>query len=378
MKPKFPAPTPGKSGPRPGQSATLRMVAREAGVSASTVSRIINGTVNVSEGLKRAVEAAIVKFDFRPNAAARGLALGKTSTIGVVAQAIDSPFYGEGLRGIEAGLRQRGYAPLIMSGNWRIEDEDRCVQELIARGVDGVIVFAGRLSDAKLKSYAKSVPIVITGRNVRTSRLFSLQVDDAQGSMLAIRHLVDLGHRQIAFINGSENHPDAIERLRGYKQALTDSGIEFDPKLVVVGDWHEEGGVRATLQLIDSKSKFTALFCVNDQTAYGACLGLYRRGLSVPHDVSVIGFDDLPSSTYRLPPLTSVRQSIGELGERSAQAVLDLIAGRRPRMAAPAVELVVRESTGRSPGAQPPDHAAKPRSTRRAASDAPRLGAAHE
>jgi LacI family transcriptional regulator len=368
MKPKFPAPTPGKSGPRPGQSATLRMVAREAGVSASTVSRIINGTVNVSEGLKRAVEAAIVKFDFRPNAAARGLALGKTSTIGVVAQAIDSPFYGEGLRGIEAGLRQRGYAPLIMSGNWRIEDEDRCVQELIARGVDGVIVFAGRLSDAKLKSYAKSVPIVITGRNVRTSRLFSLQVDDAQGSMLAIRHLVTLGHRQIAFINGSENHPDAIERLRGYKQALIDSGIEFDPKLVVVGDWHEEGGVRATLQLLDAKSKFTALFCVNDQTAYGACLGLYRRGLSVPHDVSVVGFDDLPSSTYRLPPLTSVRQSIGELGERSAQAVLDLIAGRRPRMVAPAVELVVRESTGKSPA----------RSSRRAASEAPRPGAAHE
>ena len=119
----------GKSGPRPRQSATLRMVAREAGVSASTVSRIINGTVNVSDGLKHAVEAAIAKFNFRPNAAARGLALGKTLTIGVVAQAIDSPFYGEGLRGIEAGLRQEGYAPLFMSGNWHEEDEDRCKDE---------------------------------------------------------------------------------------------------------------------------------------------------------------------------------------------------------------------------------------------------------
>ncbi len=142
----------------------LRMVAREAGVSASTVSRIINGTVNVSDGLKHAVEAAIAKFDFRPNAAARGLALGKTLTIGVVAQAIDSPFYGEGLRGIEACLRQRGYAPLFMSGNWHEEDEDRCMREFIARGVDGIIVFAGRLGDAKLKSYAKEVPIVVTGR----------------------------------------------------------------------------------------------------------------------------------------------------------------------------------------------------------------------
>jgi LacI family transcriptional regulator len=325
------------------------MVAREAGVSASTVSRIINGTVNVSPGLKRSVDAAIAKFDFRPNAAARGLALGKTLTIGVVAQAIDSPFYGEGLRGIELALRAGGYAPLIMSGNWRTEDEDRCVQELIARGVDGVIVFAGRLSDAKLKSYAKSVPIVITGRQLKAQRLFSMQIEDAEGSILAVRHLVELGHRHIAFITGSENHPDAIERLRGYRQALEEAGIGFDRKLVVVGDWHEEGGVRATLQLLDSKLKFTALFCVNDQTAYGACLALYRRGLSVPRDVSLIGFDDLPSSTYRLPPLTSVRQSVGELGQRSARAMLDLIAGRRPKFTAPAVELVVRESTDRSP-----------------------------
>src|SRR5258707_4089937 len=194
MKSKFPsAPSPGKSGPRPRQSATLRMVAREAGVSARIVSRIINGMVNVSDGLKHAVEAAIAKFNFRPNAAARGLALGKTLTIGVVAQAIDSPFYGEGLRGIEAGLRQRGYAPLFMSGNWHDEDEDRCMREFIARGVDGIIVFAGRLSDAKLKSYAKEVSIVVTGRRLRAQGLFSLQIDDQHGAMLAVRHLVELG-----------------------------------------------------------------------------------------------------------------------------------------------------------------------------------------
>jgi LacI family transcriptional regulator len=324
------------------------MVAREAGVSASTVSRIINGTVNVSHGLKHAVEAAIVKFDFRPNAAARGLALGKTSTIGVVAQAIDSPFYGEGLRGIEACLRQRGYAPLFMSGNWHEADEERCMREFIARGVDGIIVFAGRLSDAKLKSYAKEVAIVVTGRSLRAPRLFSLQIDDRLGAMLAVRHLTEIGHRRIAFIAGSENHPDAIERFEGYKKALQEAGIDFDPRLVAVGDWHEEGGVRATGELLASSVKFTALFCVNDQTAYGACLALYRQGLTVPGDVSIIGFDDLPSSQYRLPPLTSVRQSIGELGDRSAQAMLQLIEGKRPRFAAPPVELVVRESTNSS------------------------------
>ena len=340
-----PTRTPGKSGPRPRQTTTLRMVAHEAGVSASTVSRIINGTVNVSAEAKKAVEAAIEKFDFRPNAAARGLALGKTLTIGVVAQAIDSPFYGEGLRGIEVCLRERGYAPLFMSGNWHEEDEDRCMGELIARGVDGIIVFAGRLSDAKLKRYANEVPVVVTGRQLRSKGLFSLQIDDRQGAMLAVNHFLQLGHRRIAFINGSENHPDAIERLGGYRKALEEAGISFDPKLVAVGDWHEEGGQRATLELIEAKANFTALFCVNDQTAYGALLGLFRKGLSVPGDVSVIGFDDLPSSTYRVPPLTSVRQSIGILGEQSVQAMLDLLAGNRPRLTPPPVELVVREST---------------------------------
>jgi LacI family transcriptional regulator len=337
--------TPGKSGPRPRQSTTLRMVAREAGVSASTVSRIINGTVNVSDERKQAVEAAIAKFDFRPNAAARGLALGKTLTIGVVAQAIDSPFYGEGLRGIEACLRRRGYAPLFMSGNWHEEDEDRCMRELIGRGVDGIIVFAGQLSDTKLKRYAKEVSVVVTGRQLRAKGLFSLQIDDRQGAMLAVRHLLELGHRRIAFITGNENHPDAIERLGGYKRALAEAGIGFDPRLVAVGDWHEEGGLRATLELLDSKINFTALFCVNDQTAYGAVLGLFRKGLSIPGDVSVVGFDDLPASPYRVPPLTSVRQSIGILGEQSVQAMLDLLAGNRPRLSPPPVELVVREST---------------------------------
>jgi LacI family transcriptional regulator len=335
----------GKSGPAPRKSATLRMVAREAGVSASTVSRIINGTVNVSDGLKHAVDAAIAKFDFRPNAAARGLALGKTLTIGVVAQAIDSPFYGEGLRGIEACLRHRGYAPLFMSGNWADEDEDRCMREFIARGVDGIIVFAGRLGDAKLRSYAKDVPIVVTGRKLRAQGLFSLQIDDQHGAALAVRHLVELGHRRIAFITGSDNHPDALERLEGYKTALQEAGISFDPRLIATGDWHEDGGVRATRSLLESGVKFSAIFCVNDQTAYGACLALFRKGLAVPRDVSVVGFDDLPSSAYRLPPLTSVRQSIGELGEQSAAAILQLIAGQRPKITPRPVELVVREST---------------------------------
>jgi LacI family transcriptional regulator len=344
-------PAPGKPGPRARNTVTVRTVAREAGVSASTVSRIINGTVKVSDELRVAVEAAIAKYNFRPNAAARGLALGRSRTIGVVTQAIDSPFYGEGLHGIEQWLQPREYAPLFMSGNWQQEDETRAMEELISRGVDGIIVFAGRLGDAALKAYARKVPIVVTGRNLSARGLVSLHVDDRNGATLATQHLLGLGHRRIAFIAGIATHPDANDRLEGYRSALSAAGIGFDPALVAVGDFEEEGGVAAAFRLLDSGARFTALFCVNDQSAYGACLALYRRGLRVPEDVSVVGFDDLPASSYRIPPLTSVRQSIRKLGECSADAMLQLIEGRKPQLTLPPVELVVRESTcALSPG----------------------------
>lgn len=325
---------------------TLALIAREAGVSMSTVSRIINGTANVSPERKSAVEATIAKYNFRPNPAARGLAMGRSTTIGVITQAIDSPFYGEGLRGIEHYLQQHGYAALFMSGNWNEQDEARCMAELLARRVDGIIVFSGRLDDASLAAYAKKVPIVLSGRRLKAPGVFAMPIEDQQGAMLATRHLIELGHRQIAFIAGIPNHPDAVERLNGYRRALAEAGIAYDPKLVVAGDFLEEGGMEATLRLLGSGSKFTALFCVNDQTAYGACLALYRSGLGVADDVSVVGFDDLHSSSYRVPPLTTVRQSIRVLGERSAEAMLQLLKNKRPRISLPQVELIVRESTG--------------------------------
>ncbi|HEY2038017.1 MAG TPA: LacI family DNA-binding transcriptional regulator, partial [Steroidobacteraceae bacterium] len=249
---------PGKRGPRPRRAVTLRVIAREAGVSASTVSRIINGTVKVSDELKASVEAAIARHDFRPDAAARGLALGRTLTIGVLSQSIDSPFYAEGLRGVEQRLLHAGYAALFMSGNWNEVDEERCMRQFIDRGVDGIIMFSGRLSDEAVKDFAKRVPIVVTGRSLKAPSVCSLQIDDRHGAQLAMRHLIGLGHRRVAFIAGSENHPDALQRLSGYKEALHEAKIAFDPGLVVAGDWHEAGGLKATTQLVESGCEFTA------------------------------------------------------------------------------------------------------------------------
>lgn len=317
-----------------------------AGVSPSTVSRILNGTAVVSDEKRESVEKAVTTLGFVPNPIARGLAGGRTLSIGVITQAIDSPFYGLALRGIEQELDLAGYSALFVSGHWDAKEEAKCIDVLRSRRVDGMIVLSGRLSDQVLKTCAKTMPVVVTGRSLEAPGLFSLNFDSFEGGRLATQHLIDLGHRRIVFISGVANHPDAAERLRGYRAALTSAGISYDPLLVVSGDFLEESGLRAVNQLVTKGQKFTAIFAANDQMAFGAALGLHRHGLRVPQDVSVTGFDDLPMAMYAVPPLSSVHESAYELGCLAAISVLQLLNGTKPSGKVPAPRLVVRESSG--------------------------------
>lgn len=335
---------------RPGQPAsngivTLQMVAERAGVSPSTVSRILNGTAVVSDEKRAAVDEAIAALGFVPNPVARGLAGGRTLSVGVVTQAIDSPFYGAALRGIEDMLGPAGYSPLFMSGHWNADEEARCIDVLRARRVDGLVVLTGRLSDAALRGVAKALPVVVTGRDLKAPHLHSLNFDNLEGARLATHHLLALGHRRIAFITGDPRHADADERQRGYRAALEAAGLRFDPALVVPGHFSEESGLLAVERLLDSRVRFSAIFAANDQMAFGAALALHRRSFRVPDDVSLVGFDDVASALYAIPPLTTVHQPVRELGRLAAQAILDLLAGRRPQLAVPRPRLIVREST---------------------------------
>ncbi|SHH47069.1 LacI family DNA-binding transcriptional regulator [Massilia sp. CF038] len=328
-------------------NVTLELIAREAGVSPSTVSRILNGTAKVSDDKRLAVEGTIARFNFEPNLMARSLAMGQTRTIGVLTQFIESPFYGEALRGVEDALADTPYSPLFVSGHWNLKTEEARMRLLQARRVDGVIILTGRLSDQQLIKYAERMPIVVTGRQLAAPRLLSVDVDDFEGARSATRHLLELGHTRIAFITGPHDHPDAIERLRGYQQALQDAGVAPAPELVLQADFMEGGGMQAIDQLLASGADFSAVFAANDQMAYGARLALYRRNIRVPDDISLIGFDDLPNSTYSMPPLTTVRQPVYDIGRLAAVAILKLIAGETADIAAPPLELVVRESTRR-------------------------------
>ena len=348
-----------KASPRGGKRAranrgdgpvTLEAVALAAGVSPSTVSRILNDTAVVSELKKKAVEDAIAELGFVPNPVARGLAGGRTLSIGVVTQAIDSPFYGAALRGIEDELDPLGYRALFVSGHWNAAAESRCIEVLRSWRVDGIIVLTGRLTDQALKTCAKSVPIVVTGRSLKAAGLISLNFDNFEGGRLATQHLIDLGHRGIAFISGDPDHPDAVERLRGYRAALEAAGLTYDPHLVIPGEFHEVSGLLAVDRLLESRQRFTAIFAANDQMAVGAVLGLHRRSLRVPEDVSVVGFDDLPSSLFSIPPLSTIHQPAYELGRLAASAMVQLLAGDKSTEMLPAPRLIARESSRRLAG----------------------------
>jgi LacI family transcriptional regulator len=316
----------------------------------STVSRVLSGTVAVSAAKRTAVEKAVAKLQFVPSPMARGLARGRSLTVGVVTQSLDSPYYGLALRGIEDEFHPTGYLPLFVSGRWNAAEEAKCIDALLARRVDGILVLTGRLADQKLRAYARRLPIVVTGRTLAAPGLFSLNFDNFAGGLTATQFLIEAGHKRIAFIGGDPAQPNASERQRGYHAALEAAAIAYDPALVMPGDFHEASGLLAVDRLLQGRQRFTAIFAGNDQMAYGAALGLRRRGLRVPDDVSLIGFDDLPGSQFAAPPLTSICHPAYELGRLAAQAMLQLLDGQPPTVTLPPPILAIRESTRRLPG----------------------------
>jgi LacI family transcriptional regulator len=324
---------------------TLEMVARASGVSPSTVSRILNGTAIVSDDKRAAVDQAIAELGFVPNPIARGLAGGRTLSVGVITQAIDSPFYGVALRGIEEGLGRAGYSALFVSGHWNADEEKRCIETLRQRRVDGLIILHGRLGNATLRTVAKTLPTVITGRALKAPNLYALDFDNVEGARQATQHLLDLGHRDIAHIAGDLAHPDAELRLRGYRLALEAAGRPFRPELVLPGMYFEDSGRLAVERLLESRQRFSAIFAANDQMAFGAAVALHAHGLRVPDDVSLVGFDDLAGAAHVVPPLTTVHQAGLELGRIAASSLLAMLGGQTPDEVLPPPRLIVRAST---------------------------------
>jgi LacI family transcriptional regulator len=330
------------------EPVTLHDVARAADVSVSTVSRIVNGTAIVAKDKQERVQNAIKRLGYRPNVLARGLVRGQSMNIGVLTQSISSLFHSEALMGIEEGLFGTGYHPIFVSSHLNVDDERDALELLISRQVDAIILAGSSEPDEALLALAERVPLVIIGHTVPGLTHRCISIDNAQAAPLAINHLIDLGHRQIAYISGlglGLGHTDALERFAAYRATLEAAGIPFDPHLVADADYTKRSGVQAVETLLARGVTFTGMVCTSDQVAYGARLALYRHDIRIPEDVSLVGFDDLEISAYITPPLTTVRQPILEMGRLASKMILELLSGQE--IIAPNIqaELIVREST---------------------------------
>jgi LacI family transcriptional regulator len=327
------------------ETVTLLDVAREAGVSASTVSRILNGTARVTPEKRAAVEAAIERTRFKPNLFARSLKTGITMTVGVLTQAIESQYYSRALKGIEVGLQSSGHSPIIVSGHWHAQTDLDSLHVLTSRRVDGLIILTGAIDDKEVLNVSKAQPVVITERTLEGPQVRSIKLNQKQGGYLATQHLLALGHTRIAHITGVAHRPDADERYQGYLQAHQEAGVTPDARLCITGDFTDRGGLRAMTQLLDTGLAFTAVFCSNDDSAMGARLALYQRGLQVPQDVSLVGFDDLPISEFMTPPLTTIHQPVYEVGLYAAHTLLQMMGYPAQAVRPPPLALVVRGTT---------------------------------
>jgi LacI family transcriptional regulator len=326
---------------------TVHEVAREAGVSAATVSRFLNGTARVSDEKRQSIESVIEKLNYKPNALAQNLKAGSSRTIGVLTQSLVSGYFAASLAGIDEALQGTGYAPLIVSGHWHADEELERIELLVARRVDGLVILSGKLKDAQILKLSHRVPIATFGRELNGPRTYGFNLDNYLGACEAVEHLIIQGHRHIAFIAGPSDHQDALARLAGYRDTLAKHHIKEKQQLIVSGDFQESSGLLAVERLLESGQRFSAIFCANDLTAYGARLALYRRGIRVPEDISLVGFDDLHSSMYTTPPLTTVRQPLFEVGQCLGRAMLKMIAREALGVEVPQLNLVVRESVRR-------------------------------
>ena len=330
----------------PPRNARIYEVARSAGVSIATVSRVANGTARVGAPTEARVRAAMERLEYRPHALARGLAARRSYTVGLLITDILDPYFAEIVRGAQARAELSGYAVLLGDASVHTARKDLLVRRLLERRIDGLIVASSRTTEAyaaQLKS--EDIPVVCIN-GPRGQFPHAVQIDNAVGAKLAITHLAELGHRRIAHLSGPAGVPTREERLGGYRAALKEAGVSYDPDLVVAGSGKLEEGREATRGLLALSDPPTAIFAYNDRSAIGCYDAVRDAGLRVGADVSVVGFDDIVMASWVDPALTTVHQPRAEMGRIAIDLLLAVLRGEAaPDHVVVQPRLVVRGSS---------------------------------
>ena len=331
---------------------TIYQVAERAGVSLSTVSRVLNGKASVNKVLKERVEKAVKELNYRPNSVARSLANNRTDSVGVLVPELNAPFFGDLMQAVESTLRAADKHVIISVGRNCLETEKDAVEFLISRNCDALIMHAEALPDEYLLELNQSkLPVALVNRQVEGLPEACTSLDNEKGGYLATRHLLELGHKDIAYISGPTDKCDASLRLEGHKRALSEAGLPTNPQLIFNGDYSEEDGKIGLLELMARDVPFTALVCANDWMASGAISCARDLGMSLPHDLSVVGFDDVVFAHHVFPRLTTVSNPIAEMAEMSAKYILNKVYGQANNVQLYfEPSLVVRESTVKHEG----------------------------
>ncbi len=349
--------------------ATIRDVAREAGVSIATVSRVFNQQALVTETTAQHVRAVAARLDYWPNSAARSLITHRTHAIGVLLPDLYGEFFSEVIRGLDFAARREKYQVLISSSRANAETIVSAVRALRGR-IDGLIVMAPDAdATAAIRDFATRFPVLLLNPGAMAVDVGAISIANYDGAYAAVRHLIDLGHRRIAIVMGPHGNLDAEERRRGWRQALEDAGLPWAPELEVAGDFSESTGFHAAADLVRMRPRPTAVFAANDYMAIGLMSALRDADVRVPQDIAMVGFDDIAIAQYLSPALTTVRVDACDLGERAMQRLIPYARARRPaeplREVLP-TSLVVRGSCGAQPATAPAVHATRhrPRATR--------------
>ena len=305
---------------------TLKDVAKLAGVSTATVSHVINGTRFVSDELQKKVNDAMSALDYQPNMMARALKIGFQKTIGVIVPDCTNPFFAEISRAIDRYCFSKGYNIILCNTDNNLDQQSSYTNMLISKHIDGVIFISSDNSEEDVEKFQKhSIPIVIADRIGKYHNVDSIIVDNEKGGYEATKYLINRGFTKIGCISGPSFISSSSQRLLGYKRALKESNIELIDEYISVGDFHFAGGITAANAFLNLKNRVEAVFATNDMMALGFIDTLRNQGVSVPQDVSVIGYDNIQLAQFMSPKLTTVAQPLEELAQTATNLLLKKI-----------------------------------------------------
>lgn len=330
--------------------STILDVARRAKVSIATVSRVMNNSPHkVNQSTRERILEAIRELDYRPNALAKGLLMKKTMTIGIIIPDISNTYYAEIVRGIQDVADQSGYAVMLQNTDRKQERIINYIYLLREKLADGIIFSGGIIHGYETLSTLKELRerVVVIGRH--EVDFPAVRVDNIGGATEATQHLIDLGHKRIGFIGGPERSTTAIDRLTGCKSALAQNSYPIDGSLIKRGNLTPQSGYLAAKELLEQSGKITAIFAANDQMAFGAINAAKELGLNVPDDLSVVGFDNIPLSSYFEPPLTTVEIPVYDVGVAAMRMLIDVISKKSiEKVKFFGTKLLIRGSTGKN------------------------------